>query len=85
MGATKVELISRHVDADTGAYGFPLPAAPPAKTAYVAGATSLSFSAETASAGKYTLEVAVPGKATQTANIDLTSADDSGRTFSFAP
>lgn len=85
MGATKVELIGRHVDADTGAYSFALPAAAPVKTAYVAGATSLSFSTETASAGKYTLEVAVPGKATQTANIDLTSADDSGRTFSFAP
>ena len=85
MGATKVELISRHVDAETGAYSFQLPVAPPVKTAYVAGATSLSFSTETASAGKYTLEAAVTGKATQTANIDLTSADDSGRTFSFAP
>ena len=85
MGATKVELTSRHVDAETGAYSFSLPAAAPVKTAYVAGATSLSFSTETASAGKYTLEAAVTGKATQAANIDLTSADDSGRTFSFAP
>jgi hypothetical protein len=85
MGATKVEVISRHVDADTGAYSFSLPVAAPVKTAYVAGATSLSFSTESASAGRYTLEAAVAGKATQTASIDLTSTDDTGRTFSFSP
>jgi len=85
MGATKIESISRHVDADTGAYSFSLPVAAPVKTAYVAGATSLSFAVASASAGKYTLEAAVTGKATQTASIDLTSADDTGRTFSFAP
>ena len=85
MGATKVELTSRHVDADSGTYSFSLPVAAPVKTAYVAGATSLSFSTELASAGKYTLEAAVAGKATQTASIDLTSGDDTGRTFSFAP
>jgi hypothetical protein len=84
-GATKVEVISRHVDADTGAYSFSLPVAAPVKTAYVAGATSLSFSTESASAGKYTLEAAVAGKAAQTASIDLTSTDDTGRTFSFSP
>jgi len=85
IGATKVELIHRYVDADTGAYSFSLPVAALVKTAYVAGATSLSFSTESAWAGKYTLEAAVTGKTTQTADIDLTSADDTGRTFSFAP
>ena len=85
LGAAKVEVISRHVDADTGAYRFSLPIAAPVKAAYVAGATSLSFSTESASAGKYALEAAVVGKATQTASIDLTTTDDTGRTFSFAP
>lgn len=85
IGATKVELIHRYVDADTGAYSFSLPVATLVKTAYVAGATSLSFSTESAWAGKYTLEAAVTGKTTQTADIDLSSADDTGRTFSFAP
>ena len=84
-GATKVELVSRHVDADTGAYSFSLPVAAPVKTAYVAAATSLTLAEESASAGKYTLEVAVPGKNVQTAGIDLTSEDDTGRTFGFAP
>lgn len=85
VGATKVELVSRHVDADTGAYSFSLPVAAPVKTAYVAAATSLTLAEESASAGKYTLEVAVPGKNVQTAGIDLTSEDDTGRTFGFAP
>jgi hypothetical protein len=84
-GATKVELVSRHVDADTGAYSFSLPVAAPVKTSYVAAATSLTYAEESASAGKYTLEVAVPGKNVQTAGIDLTSEDDTGRTFGFAP
>jgi hypothetical protein len=57
----------------------------PVKTAYVAAATSLTYAEESASAGKYTLEVAVPGKNVQTAGIDLTSEDDTGRTFGFAP
>jgi hypothetical protein len=83
LGTKKVELISRHVDADSGAYEFQLPIAAPWKTGYVAGATTLSFQEETASAGKYKLEVAVPGKTTQTKDIDLTDADDTGRTFSF--
>jgi hypothetical protein len=85
LGATKVEVIGRHVDADTGAYSLSLPIAAPVKTAYVAGATTLSVSSETASAGKYALEAAVPGKATQTAGIDLAAGDDTGRAFSFAP
>lgn len=85
LATTKIELASRHVDADTGGYSFSLPITAPVKTAYVAGATTLSFSSETASAGKYTLEAAVPGKATQTANIDLGTGNDSGRIFSFAP
>lgn len=85
LGVTKIELIRRPVDADTGAYSFSLPIAAPLKTAYVAGATTLVFSTETAAAGKYTLEAAVPRKINQAANIDLTAGDDVGRTFSFAP
>lgn len=90
LGVTKIELTSQPVDADTGAYSLSLPSAAPVKTAYdpgadPPGATALSLSPEAVSAGKYMLEAAVPGKATQTAVIDLTSGDDTGRTFSFAP
>jgi len=85
IGATEVEIVSRPVDADTGAYGFSLPIAAPVRTTYVAGATSLSFSSETASAGLYLLEAAAPGKVAQSIGIDLTTGDDTGRTMTLAP
>jgi hypothetical protein len=74
-GGPTIELISRPVDAVTGAYSFSLPIGAPAKTAYAAGATSLSFTADAAVAGKYTLEASAPGKTTLTQAIDLTAAD----------
>ncbi len=83
-GVTTIEAIARPVDADTGAYSFTLPIAAPVKTAYVAGATTLTFAPDAAAAAKYTLEARVSGKPTQTANIDLTSADVS-TPFTFAP
>lgn len=83
-GASTIEVIARPVDADTGAYSFTLPIAAPVKTAYVAGATTLTFAPDAAAAAKYTLEARVSGKLTQTANIDLTAADVI-TPFTFAP
>jgi hypothetical protein len=83
-GASTIEVIARPVDADTGAYSFSLPTAAPGKTAFAAGATTLTFAPDTAAAAKYTLEARVPGKPTQTASIDLTSADVI-TPFAFAP
>ena len=84
IGASTIEVIARPVDADTGAYSFTLPIVAPVKTAYVAGATTLTFAPEAAAAAKYTLEARVSGKPTQTANIDLTSANVI-TSFTFAP
>ena len=84
IGTSTVEVIARPVDADTGAYSFTLPIVAPVKTAYVAGATTLTFAPEAAAAAKYTLEARVSGKPTQTANIDLTSANVI-TPFTFAP
>jgi hypothetical protein len=83
-GTPKIEVIARPINADTGAYTFNLPVAAPVKTAYVAGATTLTFAPESAAAAKYTLEARVPTKPTQTASIDLTSADVV-TPFMFAP
>ena len=80
--STKFEVFARAVDASTGAYTASLPAAALLKTAYVAGATSLSFVADSTAAGKYTLEALVPSKATQTAAINL-SANDAVTSFVF--
>lgn len=84
IGTPTIEVITRPVDADTGAYSFSLPIAAPVKTAYAAGAVTLVFTPESAVAAKYTLEARVPTKPTQTANVDLTSANVV-TPFTFAP
>jgi len=72
---TQVEVAAMPADATTGAYSFSLPIEAPVKTAYVAGATTLSFSADAAAAGKYRLEASAPGRTTLGVNIDLTAAN----------
>ena len=84
IGTPMIELIARPVDAVTGAYSFSLPIVAPVKTAYAAGATTLAFTPEASVAAKYTLEARVPTKPTQTASVDLTSADVI-TPFMFAP
>ncbi|HEY0856944.1 MAG TPA: DUF4382 domain-containing protein [Albitalea sp.] len=83
-GGPTIELGARPVDAVTGGYSFSVPLGAPVKTAYAAGATTLTFSADAAAAGKYTLEASVPGKPTQTTAIDVTAADVV-TPFAFAP
>ena len=75
IGTPMIEVIARPVDAVTGAYSFSLPVVAPVKTAYVASATALTFTPDASVAARYTLEARVPTKATQTASVDLTSAD----------
>lgn len=84
IGTPMIEVITRPVDADTGAYSFSLPIAAPVKTAYAAGAVTLVFTPESAVAARYTLEARVPTKPTQTANVDLTAANVV-TPFMFAP
>ena len=65
------------------AFSLTLPSGAPVKTAYVAGAASLSFVADgVAPTGKYTL-VATSGGATKPIAIDVTSADWIGSAFTF--
>lgn len=84
IGTPKIEVIARPVDTVTGAYSFTLPIGATVKTTYVAGATTLVFGPDASVAAKYTLEARVPSKVTQTASVDLTSADVV-TPFMFAP
>jgi hypothetical protein len=69
----KVEVA--HVNADmAGGYTLTLPTAAPLLAAY-ATPLPLTFTPQAASAAKYTLEASAAGYATQSAAIDLTSAD----------
>lgn len=60
-GGPTVEAGWAAVDATSGDFGFSLPIEAPVKTAYVANATSLTFTADAAAAGKYTIEAASAG------------------------
>jgi hypothetical protein len=80
-GGPTVEVGWAAVDATSGDFGFSLPIEAPVKTAYVANATSLTFTADAAAAGKYTIEAASAGvKKTQA--IDA-SAAVTGVNFTF--
>lgn len=59
-GGPVIQLTSTPVDLDLGTYSFKLPAAAPVKAPYAA--SGLSFSPDTAVAGKYRLQVTAPGR-----------------------
>jgi hypothetical protein len=72
-GGTAIEAAWAPVDASTGAFGFTLPIEAPVTTAYAANPASLTFTADTAAAGKYTLEAVSDGVTkTQAINVGAT-------------
>ncbi|RQP22244.1 DUF4382 domain-containing protein [Piscinibacter terrae] len=72
-GGPTVEVGWAAVDAASGDFGFSLPIEAPVKAAYVANATSLTFTADAAAAGKYTIAAASAG-VTKTQAIDASVA-----------
>ena len=80
-GGPTVEVSWAAVDATTGDFAFSLPIQGPVKTAYVANPVSLSFTVDSAAAGKYTIEAASAG-VTKTQAIDV-SASVAPLTFTF--
>lgn len=72
-GGPVIEAAWAPVDASTGAFGFTLPIEAPVTTAYAANPASLTFTADTAAAGKYTLEAVSDGVTkTQAINVGAT-------------
>ena len=79
-GGPNVVVAAAPVDGTTGAFSYSLPAGAPVKTGYVASASVLNFTTDSAvPTGKYTLS-ATAGATTKTADIDVTNA---GSTTSF--
>jgi hypothetical protein len=74
-GGPTVEVASLPVDATTGAFTLSVPSGAPVKTAYVASATTLPFTADAATpTGKYTLKAA-SGSSVKTQLLDLSTLD----------
>jgi hypothetical protein len=72
-GGPVVEVAWAAADALSGAFAFALPIEAPVRTSFAAIAPfSLGFSADTAAAGRYTIEAAGAG-AVKTQSIDVTS------------
>jgi hypothetical protein len=67
-----------------GAYTMSLPAGAPLLGQYGTGTLPISFSEQTASAGKYTAEASATGYQTQSASVDI-SAGDVIQDFLLAP
>lgn len=80
-GSLTVEVGWASVDAVSGGFQVALPDQAPVRTAYVPNATTYTFSAESAAAGRYTLEAAYDG-AVRTQSIN-TSALPPSIAFSF--
>lgn len=65
--ATTVEVAGQFVNGITGSYSYVLPVAAPLIAPYVSASNLLAFTADTAAAGKYTLQASLTGFADKTA------------------
>jgi len=82
-GGPTIELGKQPVDAALGSYKFRLPVAAPVKAAYSA-TTPLAFTADTAAAGKYKVQVQSAGRANLEKPADIT-AGSATVNFSYGP
>jgi hypothetical protein len=73
--AVTVEVAAQPVDASTGAYAFTVPAEAPLRAAYSASAPTITFNADAAAAGKYTLIGKAPERTTQTIPVDVSAGN----------
>ncbi|MGZ5194090.1 MAG: DUF4382 domain-containing protein [Ramlibacter sp.] len=79
-GGPTIEVAKQPVDSTLGTYRFHLPVAAPVKAPYAT--TGLTFAADMAVAGKYTIEIQAPSRTTQTKPADISSG--TGATVNFA-
>lgn len=82
-GGPTIELGHQPVDSVLGSYRFRLPVAPPVKAPYVASGP-LVFAADSAVAGKYTIQMQSPGRATLDKPADITGGAATVN-FSYGP
>jgi hypothetical protein len=80
-GGPVVEVARQSVDAGAGTYHLRLPTAAPVKATY--GATSLTFTADTAVAGKYSAESSAPGRAVIAKPVDVSTATTAQVNFGY--
>lgn len=77
-----IQVAATPVDADLGTYSLRLPTAAPVRAPY--SATGLTFTADTAAAGKYRIVATAPGRTAQEKPADVTPGNVTTN-FGFAP
>jgi hypothetical protein len=82
-GGPVIEVASKPLDGVLGTYRVRLPVGAPVKAAYAPGG-SLTFAADGASAGKYTLQLQSPGRANLDKPVDVTGGS-AVVNFSYGP
>ncbi|HWP12896.1 MAG TPA: DUF4382 domain-containing protein [Ramlibacter sp.] len=83
-GGPTIELGNQAVDAMLGTYAFRLPVGAPVKAAFVSGGP-VSFVADPAVAGKYTIQVQSPGRANLEKPADISSGSSVPVNFAYGP
>ena len=83
-GGPTIEAANRPVDGSSGSYSLRLPVAAPVKAAYTAG-TAPSFAADTAVAGKYTIQAQAPDRTPLEQAVTVSTGTPTTANFSFAP
>ncbi|MBA3771798.1 MAG: DUF4382 domain-containing protein [Ramlibacter sp.] len=83
-GGPAVVIASQAIDPELGTYRFRLPVGAPVKAAFVSSGAALSFAADAAAAGKYTIRAETPGRATQDKPADI-SGGSVNVNFSYGP
>jgi uncharacterized protein with GYD domain len=84
-GGPTIELGNQAVDSVLGSYAFHLPVAAPVKAPYVSSASTLSFAPDSAVAGKYTIQVQSPGRATQEKPASISGGTSTSVNFGYGP
>ncbi|MES2999934.1 MAG: DUF4382 domain-containing protein [Pseudomonadota bacterium] len=83
-GGPVIELGAQPVDATSATYRFHLPVAAPQKAAYTAGGT-LTFTADSAVAGKYSMQAQSPGRANIDKPADISGGSSVTVNFAYGP
>ena len=84
-GGPTIELGHQAVDAVLGSYSFRLPVGAPVKAAFVSATTPLSFLPDAPVAGKYTIQVQSPGRATQEKPASISGGTSASVNFNYGP
>ncbi len=79
-GGPTIELGNQPVDSVLGSYSFRLPVAAPVKAPF---APALTFAADAAAAGKYTIQAQSPGRAVQQQPANISGGSSVGVNFSY--